>query len=71
MSRACQGCSHPTICKTHGCAAWEAQRNQSPVATDADSVRRELMAMARRDGISDRDRIVLGAAIGLIRADSK
>lgn len=72
MTRTCTGCSHPTICRTHGCAVPEAQRNKASAATDADSVRRELMALARRDGIglTDRDRIVLGAAIGLIRATS-
>lgn len=36
------------------------------VATDAASVRRELMALARRDTITDRDRATIGAAIGLI-----
>lgn len=25
---ACSGCSHPTVCRTHGCAAIEARRNQ-------------------------------------------
>lgn len=36
------------------------------VATDPASVRRELMALALRDVITDRDRVLLGAAIGLI-----
>jgi hypothetical protein len=26
--RYCRGCSHPTICKTHGCAAEEARFNR-------------------------------------------
>jgi hypothetical protein len=26
--RHCKGCSHPTICKTHGCAAEEARFNR-------------------------------------------
>ena len=29
MARHCAGCSHPTICRTHGCAAEEARRNKS------------------------------------------
>lgn len=29
MAKHCKGCSHPTICKTHGCAATEARRNKS------------------------------------------
>lgn len=65
--RHCKGCSHPTICNTHGCAADEAKRNKSPVSTDAASVRRELLALAQRDVITDRDRLVIGAAISLIR----
>jgi hypothetical protein len=65
--RHCKGCSHPTICNTHGCAAEEAKRNKAPVSTDAESVRRELIALARRDVITDRDRILIGAAISLIR----
>jgi hypothetical protein len=36
------------------------------VATDAASVRRDLMALARRDTITNRDRATIGAAIGLI-----
>lgn len=36
------------------------------VATDAESVRRELFALTRRDVITDRDRVVIGAAIGVI-----
>lgn len=41
------------------------------VATDPDSLRRELMAIARRGGITDRDRIVLGAAIGALGQNSQ
>lgn len=67
MTRDCPGCSHPTICRTHGCAAGEHQRNTAQIATDPASVRRELMALARRDVITDRDRLLIGAAIGLIR----
>lgn len=26
--RPCPGCSHPTICRTHGCAAEEVRRNR-------------------------------------------
>lgn len=37
------------------------------VATDRDSLRRELMAIARGDRVTDRERIVLGAAICAIR----
>ncbi len=66
MAKHCKGCSHPTICRTHGCAAEESRRNTAPVATDADSVRRGLMELARRDVITDRDRVLIGAAIGLI-----
>jgi hypothetical protein len=65
----CAGCSHPTICRTHGCAAEEARRNKQAPATDPSKVRRELMALARRDVITDRDRLLIGAAIGLIRVD--
>lgn len=36
------------------------------VVTDAAGVRRELMALARRDVITHRDRITIGAAISLI-----
>ena len=28
MPRHCPGCSHPTICRTHGCAALEYRRNK-------------------------------------------
>lgn len=28
MPRHCPGCSHPTICRTHGCAAVEYRRNK-------------------------------------------
>lgn len=27
--RHCKGCSHPTICNTHGCAADEHRRNRA------------------------------------------
>jgi hypothetical protein len=27
IAKPCKGCSHPTICKTHGCGAVEARRN--------------------------------------------
>lgn len=27
IGRPCRGCSHPTICRTHGCAAKEGKRN--------------------------------------------
>ncbi len=50
------------------CAADDpARSNKGPMATDPASVRRELMALARRDAITDRDRLLIGAAIGLIR----
>lgn len=68
MAKHCTGCSHPTICRTHGCAAEEARRNRGPVSMDPASVKRELMALARRDVITDRDRLLIGAAIGLIRS---
>lgn len=42
-------------------------RERGNLAPDSASVRRELMALARRDVITDRDRILIGAAIGLIR----
>lgn len=29
MTRACAGCSHPTICRTLGCAATEYRRNKA------------------------------------------
>ncbi len=41
-------------------------RDCGAVAPDAASVRRELMALARRDVIADRDRTLIGVAIGLI-----
>lgn len=63
----CKGCSHPTICRTHGCAVDEATQNKSPVAPDPESVRRGLLSLAQRDVITDRDRILIGAAISLIR----
>lgn len=47
-------------------AAGDVCPKQGLVATDADGVRRELMALARRDVITDRDRVLIGAAIGLI-----
>lgn len=28
MGKHCPGCSHPTICRTHGCAAVEARNNR-------------------------------------------
>lgn len=28
MPRHCRGCSHPTICRTHGCAAEEYRKNK-------------------------------------------
>ena len=71
MGKHCPGCSHPTICRTHGCAADEARRNKQAVANDPDSVRRELMALARRDVITDRDRLLIGAAIGLIAGTAR
>ena len=43
-----------------------AQRNKAPVSKEPASVCRELMALARRDVITDRDRILIGMAIGLI-----
>ena len=30
ISKPCKGCSHPTICRTHGCAVIEAARNAVP-----------------------------------------
>lgn len=30
--RHCKGCSHPTICDTHGCGAEEARRNKQKAA---------------------------------------
>ncbi len=30
--RHCKGCSHPTICKTHGCAVDEVRRNEAAAA---------------------------------------
>lgn len=32
MARHCTGCSHPTICRTHGCAAVEARNNKERAA---------------------------------------
>lgn len=32
MAKHCAGCSHPTICCTHGCAADEAKRNKAAPA---------------------------------------
>ena len=29
MVKHCKGCSHPTICRTHGCAAVEYRRNKA------------------------------------------
>jgi hypothetical protein len=29
IMRHCKGCSHPTICDTHGCGAEEARRNRA------------------------------------------
>lgn len=50
-------------------ARYESISSDRVVATDADSVRRELMALARRTVITDRDRVLIGAAIGLIGED--
>lgn len=30
--RTCKGCSHPTICKTHGCGADEVRANKATAA---------------------------------------
>lgn len=32
MARHCAGCSHPTICRTHGCAAVEHRNNRERAA---------------------------------------
>jgi hypothetical protein len=32
INRPCKGCSHPTICRTHGCAAVEYRRNKAAAA---------------------------------------
>jgi hypothetical protein len=29
IDKPCKGCSHPTICRTHGCAAVEYRRNKA------------------------------------------
>lgn len=31
-SKTCPGCSHPTICRTHGCGAEEVRRNRRTAA---------------------------------------
>jgi hypothetical protein len=48
-----------------------ASREPAAVQTDPQNVRRELMALARRTVITDRDRILIGAAIGHIGGASR
>lgn len=44
--RHCKGCSHPTICNTHGCAADEYRRNQAQKG-DLQDQRDELLKARR------------------------
>jgi len=39
MTKHCPGCSHPTICRTHGCGAEEARRNKATLKAPSDAAR--------------------------------
>lgn len=43
--RHCKGCSHPTICDTHGCGAEEARHNKQKAA-EAKAARVRLLGAA-------------------------
>ena len=43
---------------------------KTPVSTDATSIRIDLLGIAQNPNVSDRDRIVLGAAIGLLSPET-
>ncbi len=45
MAKHCKGCSHPTICKTHGCAAEEARRNIAKRGAPSEKLRAEPLSI--------------------------
>lgn len=57
--RHCKGCSHPTICNTHGCAAEEARQNALRKATPTDAELIDQLRRALRGMVDLADRIDL------------
>ena len=45
MSKHCPGCSHPTICRTHGCAAQECRANSAPTISPAEQAIADLLEL--------------------------
>lgn len=78
-SHLCHGCGtiwRPADVPTTGVKAistkgkadtWEpGQATPATVKTDAESIRSELFLIARKDQLTDRDRMIIGAAISVI-----
>ena len=59
MPRHCPGCSHPTICRTHGCAADEARENKRRLGLPTDEELIDQLMRALRGMVDVADRLDL------------
>ena len=67
IDRPCRGCSHPTICRTHGCGAEEVRRNKAQPAR-VPLTGRELSRLIADAGADELAAVSGSALLRLIRA---